>query len=85
MTESELLKPPDLELEADKGELCAEPAPADVQPLVINQTTAGWLATYVSRLLVSRELNTYATYPDLISGSTGAAIITEQVPKREAV
>jgi hypothetical protein len=82
MTEFELLKPPAPELEAVKRRLCAEPAPADVQPLVINQTTAGWLATYVSRLSASRELNTCATYPDLISGSTGSVVITEQVPKR---
>jgi len=79
----ELLEPPELELEAVKDESCAELALADVQSLMINQAIAGWLATYVSRLLVSRDLNTYATYLDLISGSTRSVFITEQVSKKK--
>lgn len=77
MTEFGPLKSPDPELEAIKSRLCVELAPADVQPLVINQTTTGWLVNCVSRLLVSREMNTYAIYPDLTSNSTRSVVITE--------
>ena len=77
------MEPPELELEAVTDESCAELVLTDVQSLMINQAIAGWLATYVSRLLVSRDLNAYATYLDLSSGSTRSVFITEQVSKEK--
>lgn len=48
---------------------CADLALADAQGLMVNQAVAGWMAVYVSRLLVSRDLDLMATYFDLVSGS----------------
>jgi hypothetical protein len=48
---------------------CAELALADAQGMMVNQAVAGWMATYLSRLLLTRDLDTMATYFDLVSGS----------------
>jgi PRTRC genetic system ThiF family protein len=55
---------------------CAELAVMDVQSLMINQAVAGWLATYVYRLLIGRDLDMHATYFDLLSGSARSQYIT---------
>ena len=48
---------------------CAELTLADVQGLMVNQAVAGYAAQYVYRLLLSRDLDIYATYFDLVAGS----------------
>lgn len=75
-----LLNPPLRELaefEAGEGVLsCADLALADVQGLMVNQAVAGWMAVYVSRLLINRDLDIYATYFDLITGSARSNAIS---------
>lgn len=60
-----------------REESCAELALADVQGLMVNQAVAGWMAVYVSRLLISRDLDVMGTYFDLVSGSARSVGITE--------
>jgi len=48
---------------------CADLALADVQGLMVNQAVAGWLGVYVSRLVLSRDLDVWQTYLDLETGS----------------
>lgn len=69
-------------LEADQqvsesAESCAELAARDVQSLMVNQAAAGWAASYVYRLLVSRDLDVYATYFDLVAGSARSLPIVD--------
>lgn len=59
------------------GESCAELAARDVQSLMVNQAAAGWAASYVYRLLVSRDLDVYATYFDLTAGSARSLPIVD--------
>jgi PRTRC genetic system ThiF family protein len=59
------------------GTSCADLALQDVQSLMINQAVAGWMAVYVSRLLVSHDLDIYATYLDQVAGSTRSLGIEE--------
>ncbi|MBN2003946.1 MAG: PRTRC system ThiF family protein [Anaerolineae bacterium] len=61
--------------EERSGESCAELAARDVQSLMVNQAAAGWAASYVYRLLVSRDLDVYATYFDLVAGSARSLAI----------
>jgi PRTRC genetic system ThiF family protein len=76
----DLLKPP---LD-DLGDLsCADLVAQDTQSLLINQAMAGHLATYTMRLLISRDLDRYATYVDLETGTTRSLFITG-TPKRKA-
>lgn len=49
---------------------CADLALQDVQGLMINQAVAGWMAVYVSRLVLSHDLDIMATYIDQVSGAT---------------
>jgi PRTRC genetic system ThiF family protein len=58
------------------GESCADLALADIQSLMINQAIATYAAQYVYRLLISRDLNTYATYVDLETGTAKSVGIT---------
>lgn len=63
------------------GGSCADLALADVQGLMVNQAVAGWMATYLARLFISRDLDLYATYFDLVAGSCRSLAITrEQAP-----
>lgn len=62
--------------QGERGVSCAELALADVQSLMVNQAVAGWMASYVSRLLLSHDLDVYATYFDLVSGSARSMGIT---------
>jgi PRTRC genetic system ThiF family protein len=64
---------------------CAELAARNVQGLMVNQAVAGWLAAYVYRLLVSRDLDMMATYFDLLSGSARSEYITAPDISREIV
>lgn len=59
------------------AESCAELVQADVQSLMINQAMAGWAAIYVARLVLSRDLDIYATYSDLVTGSARSLPILE--------
>lgn len=65
----------DPEPEASSPASCAELAIMDVQGLMVNQAVAGWLAAYVYRLLVSRDLDMRATYFDILSGSARSEYI----------
>lgn len=60
-------------------ESCAELAVRDAQSLMVNQMIAGWAASYVYRLLVGRDLDIYATYVDLVSGSARSEGICQGV------
>jgi PRTRC genetic system ThiF family protein len=74
-----LLKPP---LE-DLGYLsCADLVTQDTQSLLINQSMAGHLACYTMRLLITRDLDRYATYVDLETGTARSLFITK--PKEAA-
>lgn len=55
---------------------CADLALADVQSLMVNQAVAGWAASYIARLLISHDLDVYATYFDLVAGSARSLPIT---------
>lgn len=55
---------------------CADLALADVQSLMVNQAVAGWAATYLAQLLLSHDLDVYATYFDLVAGSARSLPIT---------
>jgi len=59
------------------AESCAELAIRDAQSLMVNQMMAGWAANYVYRLLVGKDLDVYATYVDLVTGSTRSLGICE--------
>lgn len=58
------------------GHNCALDALADVQSLMVNQQVAGLAASYIYRLLITNDLDTYATYFDLLAGSMSSRYIT---------
>lgn len=62
---------------------CAELAAANIQSLMINQAVAGWMATYIARLLISRDLDIMATYINLAAGSARSVGITKPVEAEE--
>lgn len=55
---------------------CADLMALEAQSLMINQSMAGWLATYAYRLLLGHDLDLCATYIDLKGGSVGSVAIT---------
>ncbi len=55
--------------EAEHPLSCADLAVMEQQSLMVNTAMSTWAASYLSRLLVSRDLDVYATYVDLVSGS----------------
>lgn len=59
----------------ETSESCAELAARDAQSLMINQLVAGWVADYLARLLVSKDLDIRATYLDLLTGSARSVAI----------
>jgi len=59
-------------------ESCAELAARDAQSLMINQMMAGWVAAYLARLLVSKDLDMRATYVDLLTGSARSVEVTDE-------
>lgn len=65
------------------GQDCALDALADVQSLMVNQQVAGLAASYVYRLLITNDLDTYATYFDLLAGSMHSRYIEhhDQLPR----
>jgi PRTRC genetic system ThiF family protein len=70
---------PDL-LEAPEAgedpESCAELTLADAQSLMVNQAMATYAAQYVYRMLITRDLDIYATYIDLRTGGARSEPIT---------
>lgn len=72
----EILEDPVGPVETPATASCADLVLADVQSLMVNQAVAGWMAAYVYRLLLSRDLDTYATYFDLVAGSARSLAIT---------
>jgi PRTRC genetic system ThiF family protein len=56
---------------------CADDALAGAQSLMINQMVAAWAASYVHRLVMG-NLDTFATYFDLHSGSARSEYILKQ-------
>lgn len=56
-------------------ESCTELLAREVQSLMINQVVAGQAASYLYRLLVARDLDMYATYIDLVTGSMRSQFI----------
>ena len=56
---------------------CAEMTAVDAQGLVVNRAVASFAAHYVSRLLISRDLDIYATFFDLTGGSARSLGITK--------
>lgn len=63
--------------ESDEALSCADLAVQEVQGLMVNQAVAGWMASYIYRLLLSYELDMYATYFDLLAGSARSTFITK--------
>jgi len=61
----------------EAGASCADLALADVQSLMINQAVATYAAQYIYRLVLARDLDIYATYIDLITGSARSLPITD--------
>jgi PRTRC genetic system ThiF family protein len=55
---------------------CADLALADAQSLMVNQAIAAYAAQYVYRLVLARDLDVYATYIDLVTGSARSVGIT---------
>jgi len=62
----------------EKPRSCADDLVIDVQSLMVNQAVAGWAATYLYRLVVSRDLDSYATYFDLATGSARSLYIAKE-------
>jgi PRTRC genetic system ThiF family protein len=56
---------------------CADLALADAQSLMINQAMATYAAQYIYRLVLTHDLDVYATYIDLVTGSARSLPITE--------
>ena len=61
----------------ETGVSCADLALADVQSLMINQAVATYAAQYIYRLVLAHDLDIYATYIDLITGSARSLPITD--------
>jgi len=57
---------------------CADAALADVQSLMVNQQVAGWAASYLYRLIITRDLDSYATYFDMAAGSARSEYIHQK-------
>jgi len=68
---------PDQPETEEAGASCADLVLADVQSLMINQAVATYAAQYVYRLVLARDLDIYATYIDLITGSARSLPITD--------
>jgi len=62
----------------DQAASCADLVVAEVQGLMVNQAVAGWMATYAYRLLLSYDLDSYATYFDLLAGSARSEFVTKK-------
>lgn len=60
---------------------CADDALFDAQSLMINQAAAGWAASYVYRMIITHDLDSYATYFDLAAGSARSEYIQEVCQK----
>jgi PRTRC genetic system ThiF family protein len=63
--------------ESDEAASCADLTLRDAQSLMINQAMATYAAQYVYRLVVTRDLDMYATYVDLLSGAARSQFITK--------
>jgi PRTRC genetic system ThiF family protein len=61
-------------------ESCADLALRDAQSLMINQAIAAYAAQYVYRLVLTQDLDTYATYIDLETGNAQSKPITKGQP-----
>jgi PRTRC genetic system ThiF family protein len=77
----DLVEDPAIEVGELAGLSCAELAALDAQGLMVNQAIAGWMATYLYRLLITRDLDIMATYIDLMTGSARSEPIT--MPEEE--
>ena len=73
----------DRQINATTVPSCAELAAANIQSLMINQAVAGWMATYIARLLLSRDLDIMATYINLAAGSARSVGITRPTDEEE--
>lgn len=61
------------------AESCAELTLRDAQSLMVNQAVATFASQYLYRLILSQDLDIYATYFDLVSGSARSLpILTEE-------
>lgn len=69
------------QIDTPAGESCAELAMRDAQSLMVNQACAGWIGVYLSRMLISRDLDIMATYFDLGTGSARSEPITGTPPE----
>jgi PRTRC genetic system ThiF family protein len=63
---------------------CADLAMRDSQGLAINQRIAAEATDYLVRMLLTRDLNRFATYLDLAAGSARSRYITPDALKAEA-
>jgi PRTRC genetic system ThiF family protein len=61
---------------SEDPESCAELTLADAQSLMVNQAMATYAAQYVYRMLITRDLDIYATYIDLQTGGARSEPIT---------
>ncbi len=55
--------------EKKRRRACADDALANVQGLMVNETVASFAAHYLYRLIISRNLDTWATYVNLQAGN----------------
>lgn len=73
----ELLEPLPSEL-SDNNMSCEELAVANAQSLMVNQQVAAIAGDFLVRMLISRNLRRFATYFDLMSGSSRSKYITRE-------
>jgi PRTRC genetic system ThiF family protein len=75
----ELLRVDQGEKSIDQELSCADLALQDSQGLAINQRIAAEASDYLVRLLITKDLQKYATYIDLASGSARSKYITPAI------
>ncbi len=60
----------------DEALSCAELLAQEAQSLMVNQMMASWIGVYLTRLILSRDLDVMATHIDLRSGSARSVPVT---------
>ena len=58
-----------------RGRACADDALENIQGLMVNETVASFAAHYLYRLIISRDLDTWATYVNLQAGNARSEYI----------
>lgn len=66
----------DVAMQAAPELSCAELLAQEAQSLMVNQMMASWVGVYLTRLILSRDLDVMATHIDLRSGSARSVPVT---------